>query len=101
MNCKRCDYWNKEVEECGAFECNGIECPNLPCEEYWFFTFGSGQEHEGKYVKIRGTWAYAREEMYRRYANRWAFQYSEKEWKDMENDPERYWSMETELEVVE
>ena len=31
--CGHCEYWNDELEECGAFECNGIDCPELPCEK--------------------------------------------------------------------
>ena len=33
MNCEECEYWNNDLEECGAFECYGLECPPLPCEE--------------------------------------------------------------------
>lgn len=41
----------------------------------WFFTFGYGQVHQNQYVCIRGTFASAREEMFRRYGDKWAFQY--------------------------
>lgn len=51
-------------------------------DEYWYFTFGANQEHAGHYVRIRGTFAEARAEMFARYGNRWAFQYSEQEWLD-------------------
>lgn len=64
---------------------------------WWYFTFGCGQKHQGHYVKIYGSFLLAREEMCKRYGSEWAFQYSEKEWKDMENDPNRMWEMETEL----
>lgn len=101
MNCKGCEYYSKEEGNCKAFECNGIECPTLPCEEYWIFTFGNGQKHAGKYVKIRGTFNQARKKMINKYGKEWCFQYSEKEWKDMEEDPKRCWLMETELEVIE
>lgn len=30
--CRECEYWDKYNECCGAFECNGLECPTLPCE---------------------------------------------------------------------
>ena len=33
LDCENCEYWNKELEECGAFECNGNDCPELPCEK--------------------------------------------------------------------
>ena len=36
-------------------------------------------------------------EMFKRYGSRWAFQYSEKQWNDMKNDPERRWEWPTEL----
>lgn len=101
MNCEGCEYHNKEEDVCTAFECNGIECPTLPCERYWIFTFGSGQQHAGKYVKIRGTHNQARKKMFEKYGEDWCFQYSEKKWKEMEEDPNRFWPMETELEVIE
>ena len=31
--CSVCDYYNSEDDVCTAFECNGLECPKLPCEE--------------------------------------------------------------------
>lgn len=70
-------------------------------DEWWYFTFGSGQEHEGFYVKIKGDFSTARGKMFEKYGNKWAFQYSEKEWKTTEADPNRWWSMEKELEVIE
>ena len=33
MECEDCEYYNKEEEVCGAFECNGLDCPDLPCED--------------------------------------------------------------------
>ena len=30
-NCELCRY-QADDETCGAFECNGLECPELPCE---------------------------------------------------------------------
>lgn len=53
-----------------------------PKEGWWIFTFGSGQEHAGYYVKIWGTFGSAREKMFAEYGKRWAFQYSEKQWKE-------------------
>ena len=41
----------------------------------WFFTFGSGQQYDGRYVTIVGTYAGARDEMVRHFGNRWSFQY--------------------------
>lgn len=31
IKCNQCKY-QAEDETCGAFECNGLECPELPCE---------------------------------------------------------------------
>lgn len=70
-------------------------------KQYWIFTFGCGQEHEGKYVKIWGTFGEAREKMFEKYGDKWAFQYTEKEWgKWLERKP-WYIPGETELEVIE
>ena len=70
-------------------------------EQYWIFTFGVGQEHGGKYVRIKGTYGEAREKMCNKYGNKWAFQYPEEEWDEYKNDPNRDWEMETELETIE
>lgn len=69
--------------------------------EYWYFTFGYGQPHQGYYVKIKGSYSEARTKMVKKYGIRWAFQYSENEWNDILNNPDRYWPMEKELEVIE
>ena len=50
----------------------------------WIFTFGYGQQHQGKYVKISGTFGEAREKMFKKYGPEWAFQYSEEEWEKWE-----------------
>ena len=31
--CLGCEYYDEEEGVCGAFECYGLECPPLPCEE--------------------------------------------------------------------
>ena len=87
------------LEELCDMMCNNR--PPKEKEQWWVFTFGSGQEHAGYYVKIRGTYITARSKMFEKYDNKWAFQYSWKEWEDMLNDPCRYWPMEEELEVIE
>ena len=33
MSCEECEYYDRDEEVCGAFECNGLECPELPCEK--------------------------------------------------------------------
>lgn len=70
-------------------------------ENYWCFTFGYGQEYAGHYVKVKGTYGEARQKMFDKYGDKWCFQYSEDEWSEMENDPNRYWEMEKLLEVIE
>ena len=57
----------------------------------WIFTFGYGMKNAGHYVKIYGTYGEARNEMFRRYGDNWAFQYTEKQFNGNE----------TELEVME
>ena len=48
----------------------------------WYCTFGCGQKHAGHYVKIKGTFEDAREEMFARYGKEWCLQYSEKQWNE-------------------
>jgi hypothetical protein len=43
----------------------------------WYFSFGHGQEHFNKYVKIHGTRMTSREEMFRRFGREWSMQYDE------------------------
>ena len=31
--CLTCEHYDPEDAVCMAFECNGLECPKLPCEE--------------------------------------------------------------------
>ncbi len=53
-------------------------------KEEWIFTFGSGQQNDGCFVRIPGTWGEAREKMIKKYGLEWAFQYSADEWEDWE-----------------
>lgn len=69
--------------------------------EYWIFTFGCGQKHAGKYVKIRGTFDSARRKMFDKYGYDWSIQYSEEEWEKIKSNPDRRWPMEEELEVID
>ncbi len=66
-------------------------------EETWIFTFGANQQHAGHYVKFTGTFEEAREKMLQKYGYEWGFQYSEEEWEELENNPNRWWKLETEL----
>ena len=52
-------------------------------KQWWTFTFGDGQQHEGMYVEIYGTFESARRKMFERYGSEWAFQYNEKDWRDI------------------
>ena len=69
--------------------------------QWWIFTFGSGQPNAGHYVKFYGTYGEARDKMFEKYGIDWGFQYSEEEWLEDLNNPNRTWTMETELEVEE
>ena len=31
--CAACEFFDHDDNYCTAFECNGIECPELPCEK--------------------------------------------------------------------
>ena len=33
MDCESCEYYDVEEGCCGAFECFGLECAPLPCED--------------------------------------------------------------------
>ncbi len=46
----------------------------------WYFTFGFGQVHEGRYHVIEGSYKDARERMVEKFGKKWAFQYSEEQW---------------------
>lgn len=32
-DCENCEYYDLQEGVCKAFECNGLDCPTLPCEE--------------------------------------------------------------------
>ena len=46
----------------------------------WYFSFGSGQIHEGCYVKYFGTQHETRNKMFDAFGPQWSMQYSEKQW---------------------
>jgi hypothetical protein len=48
-------------------------------EQDWFFTFGCGQEWEGFYVILHGTWESAREKMVADFGTKWCMQYESAE----------------------
>lgn len=69
-------------------------------EQMWRFTFGCGQKHEGYCQPIIGTFNSARRKMFEVHGTKWGFQYSEEEWKNMQNDPDRHWELEKDMEVI-
>ena len=46
----------------------------------WYFTFGFGHAYPNCFVVIEGTFHSSREEMVRRYNDKWAFQYDKGGW---------------------
>lgn len=79
-----------------------LMCDNkLPEEksEEWIFTFGYGQQHAGKCVRIKGTFGEARAKMFELFGEKWCFQYSAEEWDEMKNDPNRMYPMEEEMQI--
>lgn len=72
----------------------------MEAKQWWTFTFGYGQQHEGMYVRIYGTLNSARRKMFERYGSEWAFQYSEREWRNWEDRRPAY-IRETLLEEIE
>lgn len=63
----------------------------------WIFTFGNDHEFAGNYVKIFGTYEEARAEMFSRFGDKWAFQYSEEAWQEIVDNPDRKWPIEEEM----
>lgn len=81
------------------FDTKSIEIVELP--QVWRFTFGSDHAHPGCCQPIIGTFSLARKKMFELYGDKWCMQYSETQWKEIEANPKRFWSMEEELEVIE
>ncbi len=65
----------------------------------WIFTFGQSHRFAGKYVKIFGTYESARAEMFERFGEEWAFQYSEEAWQEIVDNPARVWPVEKEMDI--
>jgi len=49
-------------------------------QQNWYFTFGSGQAHDGCYISFSGTREKTRKRMFDAFGEKWSFQYSEKQW---------------------
>lgn len=56
----------------------------------WYFTFGSGQKHNGKYFVIVGISENARRKMFERFGPKWSMQYSEEQWNNPGEDSIRF-----------
>ena len=69
-------------------------------ERWWIFTFGYGQKHAGKYVKIWGTHDSARNKMFEKYGSEWSFQHSLEDWNNWIESKPGHVVAETELEVI-
>ena len=80
-----------EIEVNSLEDMCDLMCNNKipPKKEVWIFTFGIGHENAGHYVKIEGTYESARQKMFDRFGDKWAFQYSEKEWKNLKHATEK------------
>ena len=92
------------VSSIGSLEemCDLMSDNKVPEEEsWWIFTFGWGQPHENTYVKIWGTFESARQKMFDKYGDMWAFQYSEEKWNNWLETKPNYIPTETLLEVIE
>ena len=52
----------------------------IKSEQNWYFSFGSGQVHNGRYVKYFGTQGETRDKMFDAFGQKWCMQYSEEQW---------------------
>lgn len=69
---------SKDVHICLFCGCDLRNEPEDEAPRDWFFTFGHGQPHFGKYHVIHGTWAEARTKMHHRFGIRWSMMYTSK-----------------------
>jgi hypothetical protein len=49
----------------------------------WYFTFGHGHEHFGKYIIIEGEFNEARKRMFSMFGSKWSMQYDEVKGKEI------------------
>lgn len=58
----------------------------------WYFTFGAGQEHDGKYVVVKNSDAHeARAKMIKKYGIAWCGQYTVQQMMHLELDKRMTW----------
>ena len=69
-------------------------------QQWFIFTFGCGQPHEDKYVRVFGTFGEARAKMIDKYGRQWAFQYTSEEWCNWLRDKPKWLPAETLLEEI-
>lgn len=55
-------------------------------KRWYYFTFGYGHEHAGKFVKFYGTREATREVMFQEFGDKWAFQYAEHEVRNLKDE---------------
>ena len=69
----------------------------------WYFTFlGDDPVYGGYCQPIKAeSWYDARIKMCELHGDRWCFQYSADEWERVKNNPERWYPIEKELELIE
>jgi len=106
-----CDYI--QINENMRGQVTQIDVPESEIESYkdkvktvigktqkFIFTFGEGQEYMGHFVVV---WAnndtIARADMISAYGNKWAFQYTEDEWKAWEHGKAAALGLEVETEI--
>ena len=64
------------------------------------FTFGSGQKHEGYFVRITGTDRNdCRRQMFERFGDEWGFCYTEEQWERWKREKPFWVPLETELKI--
>ncbi|MFI7072092.1 hypothetical protein [Micromonospora sediminicola] len=72
-------FWTLRASDAGdgvSVSFYGTPAPEpAVAEQEWLFTFGSGQQHDGRFVRITGTYDTARTRMLEVFGNRWCAQY--------------------------
>ena len=63
----------------------------------WIFTFGYGQAMQGYCVRVKGSYAEARQKMFDKFGRNWAFQYSAEDWDKWKEDKSKPWITEEEI----
>ena len=59
-------------------------------KQNWYFTFGSGQVHDGCYTVFSGTREETRDRMFDAFGQKWSMQYSEEQWNNPSEDSVRF-----------